>query len=227
MDTLGKRIKYAIKWYKKNVDNSFTQRKFAKIIGVTDQTISDLANDVYHTSKFIPQISSYLGFSSFWLATGSGEQFNTSLNPHVKKTLKNHIPILKWEEIFKWCLNDDHSLDLSVDQRKYIATPIPNDDHNTLFAVVIDNETMNSLALNEVTFPKGCIVIADPLRMPKPGEYMIGVWKDNKKPIFRQYIEEGDKKYIKPIATQFQSEEINENFIPLATAIERRDDLIS
>lgn len=223
MDTLGKRLKHAIKWYKKNVDNLFTQKKFAKIIGVSDQTISDLANDVYQASKYIPQIANHLGFSAYWLTTGDGDQFAHTLNPVPKKTLKGHIPILGWDEIFKWCDNSNHSLDLSVDNRKYISTPFNADEHKDLFAVVIENETMTSISGNDLSFPKGCVVIAEPFKNPKPGNYVIGFWNGSKKPIFRQYIEEGEKKYIKTISPNFTSEEINENFSPLAVAIESRN----
>lgn len=64
---LGDRLRKARK------DRKMSQEVLSKKVGVSQGLISDLENNVYPTSSYVPKIADVLEISAIWLADGKGE----------------------------------------------------------------------------------------------------------------------------------------------------------
>lgn len=66
MGTLGQRLKQCRK------DSGYKQAEVCARTGIKQGTLSELENDKYPTSSFVPQLAQLYGVDAMWLATGSG-----------------------------------------------------------------------------------------------------------------------------------------------------------
>ena len=85
MDTLGKRLRYC------RHSKGITQAVIGKAVGMSQANLSDLENDLYPSSSFIPHLASYYGISSLWLATGEGEREISTLDPTSEEALPEDL----------------------------------------------------------------------------------------------------------------------------------------
>lgn len=78
----------------------------------------------------------------------------------------------------------------------------------------------------EPLFPAGTCLIADPERAPKHGDYVLVVLKGEQLPLFRQYIVDGDRNYLRALNPAFNELILlNENkYHSLAVLLQSRMD---
>ena len=62
---------------------------------------------------------------------------------------------------------------------------------------------MGSIHPTEKSFLAGEIIIVDPNKKPKSGDFVIVNTTNKEESIFKQYIKDGPKKYLKPLNTQY------------------------
>lgn len=60
---------------------------------MSQANLSDLENDLYPSSSFIPHLASYYGVSSLWLATGKGEREISTLDPSSEEALSLYLAL--------------------------------------------------------------------------------------------------------------------------------------
>jgi transcriptional regulator with XRE-family HTH domain len=65
-NTLGQRIKKCRK------ECGLTQKQVQSRTGISQGNLSELENDEYPTSSFVPQLAQLFGVNALWLATGEG-----------------------------------------------------------------------------------------------------------------------------------------------------------
>lgn len=142
---------------------------------------------------------------------------------------KTYVPILEWSEIIQWLTNDAPPLPMEEPGREFVPNPIfDQPERRRIFAVRVKNDTMCATSGNALTFPPHTILIADPSLCQKfySGHYLIGYRSRAVEPIFRQYIEDGDKAYLKPLNPQYPMEEMARDFSVLGVVIARLDSLV-
>ena len=71
------------------------------------------------------------------------------------------------------------------------------------YALVIKGDSMRSSYIGEKSFLSGEAIIVDPDRSPSAGDYVIALIEPTEVAIFRQYVEEGPNKYLKPLNIQY------------------------
>lgn len=68
MSTLGNRLKNCRK------ESGYTQSEVCSRIGIKQGTLSELENDKYPTSAYVPHLAKLYGVEAMWLATGRGSK---------------------------------------------------------------------------------------------------------------------------------------------------------
>lgn len=74
MSTLGQRLKECRK-------GKYTQQYVCERTGISQGTLSELENDKYPTSSFVPHLAQLYGVEALWLAEGKGQKHRTSIQP--------------------------------------------------------------------------------------------------------------------------------------------------
>lgn len=68
MTTFGMRLKACRK------ESGYTQKEVCSKSGLSQGTLSELENDMYPTSSFVPHLAQIYGVEPMWLATGNGQK---------------------------------------------------------------------------------------------------------------------------------------------------------
>ncbi|OGT02138.1 MAG: hypothetical protein A2143_00640 [Gallionellales bacterium RBG_16_57_15] len=74
MKTLGQRLKECRDDMSATLGRRVTQDEVAKRARMKQASLSDLENDLYPTSAFIPALAEYYGVRALWLADGTGRK---------------------------------------------------------------------------------------------------------------------------------------------------------
>ncbi len=141
--------------------------------------------------KLAHNIEQALNLPKNWLDV---EHLEEELNAFIDSCLAiTNVPLLTGQEIVNWIQKPNRSLL----QRKvqYIKTNLKLNKH--AFAMEVKNDFMESP--RGLSFPCGCIVIADPELPLKNNNYIIICLENINAPFIRQIVQEGSRKYLKPL----------------------------
>ncbi len=132
-----------------------------------------------------------LGLPSGWLDTPHSEE--DASNYEDSRVTVSSVPLLTDYEVLKWLQKPSRSLF----QRKvqYVKTSLQLNKH--AFALQVHNDLME--APSGFSLPRGSIVIADPELPVKNNNYIIICLERNLAPLIRQLVQEGSRKYLKPL----------------------------
>lgn len=157
----------------------------AEQIGISKQAMNYLLN-CSAKPKYVNEIASALEANPEWLRTGKG----TFLILSNDDTGIRQIPLLNMESIGKADQENIKPLStITADQ----AYP------RSCFAVTLENTSM------EPTFNQGSILIFDPSKKPRGGDYIIFSVETTKQVFFRQYYSDGDDIYLKSVDTMYKN----------------------
>ncbi len=172
----------------------------AEQIGISKQALNYLLNRSAKP-KFLNEIATALEVNPEWLKTGKGTFINlTNGNPYIRK-----IPLLPMETIGQ---NDNTQL----------IEPITADQSypSSCFAVKLENTSM------EPTFNQGSILIFDPGKNPRSGDFIIFSVEMTKQVFFRQYFCDGDDTHLKAADVMYKNFK-NEKIVVHGVLIESRN----
>lgn len=88
--------------------------------------------------------------------------------------------------------------------------PLPVEGSEKTFAVKIVNDSMTAATGGKKTFLMGDTIFIDPLKEYKSGDYVIAFVGDDKNAIFRQYIVDGNDKFLRALNADYQRITIND-----------------
>jgi len=118
--------------------------------------------------------------------------------------LLNWTPVLEWSDI-----QMGKVVEGSV-ERAQEFTPISFEVSPDTFALRIEDDTMD--APIGVSFPKGTIIIVDPSHIPTHSSFVLAYSTlDQAKPVFKQLIYEGHRKFLKPLNPRYEGKEMSEH----------------
>ena len=95
MSTLGQRLKECRK------EKGLRQAEVCLRIGIKQGTLSELENDKYPTSSFVPRLAALYGVEAIWLSDGKGPKVRTYGLQDVEKATPSEkigTPIIAWEK---------------------------------------------------------------------------------------------------------------------------------
>lgn len=199
----------------RNAESSFSQRIelilnqqkrnkvwLAEKIGISKQAMNYILNKS-GKPKYIMEIADALGVNPEWLASGQGcftIQFNNQYGVR-------QIPLFDLSNFM-----EANPKNLETAEQVSIDPSYPPE----CFAIQLDNTSM------EPYFNQNSILIFDPSRQAKNGDYVIFSLENSNKSLFRQYFSDGSDTYLKAIDPMYNSIK-NKNIIIQGILIESRN----
>jgi SOS-response transcriptional repressor LexA len=185
-----------------------TQDTLAKKMGITRGAITHyLAGRRTPSLLQFKKMAAVLKTDPAWLQFGIS---TTSELPHTpNKTnataINKSIPILTWEQITDFIDVDN----LEFDEPKEF---IPNHytDQTRWFALRVKGDSMIAPLAQKNSFYENSIIIIDPDKTVSNGDFVIAQLPKTKEAIFKQYVVDGGKRYLKPLNPQYPLIEIDD-----------------
>ncbi|MDF2867255.1 MAG: putative prophage repressor [Gammaproteobacteria bacterium] len=194
--TLGQRVRFA------RLNAGFTsQDALAKKIGVSQQSLARIELGLVQKPRILHDIALATGYSANWLATGQGASLQGQSTHFSDKTyvlelidIPNYLDPIKTKEF-----QPEH----------FISLPIQvSSDY---FLVKVDGDSMVSVFSNDCSFKDGTIIIVDPKRAAKNGNFVIAQFDHVQPPIFKKYREDAGHKYLMPLNPLYTGIRVDHN----------------
>ncbi|SKA79372.1 XRE family transcriptional regulator [Pantoea sp. SGAir0180] len=181
--------------------NSLTQRELAELAGVSQRQIAAYeSGGTWPREAVLLRLAAALGTSPEWLASGEGDgRIKARVSP---ADVTRKIPILRKDEIFEWLT--------SVGNEKFAPRtyPISFEVSNLAFALVNDDEGMASSDDFGYGFPKGCIVVFEPMIEVEDQDFVLAMM-DTGAVSFRQFFSGFRTSKLHPLDNRYLDEEIS------------------
>lgn len=184
--------------------NSMTQAELAKLVGISQRQIAayESANS-WPRAGTLEKLAQALGTTPEWLATGEGDgKVKARISPAL---VARRVPIIDIADVvmFMCCgFNGEGVTD------KFHATSLAVSEAS--FAIIIDDPAMAYSDPDGYGFPKGSIVVFDPLLSAEHLDYVMVV-SDNNRVVFRQLFVGYDHTILNPIDTRYPHENLKGN----------------
>lgn len=173
----------------------------ANEIGVSKQALNYLLNHS-NKPKLLNEMAFALEVNPKWLATGEGVMTNTPDNASAIC----QIPLLPMNAV-----NSDQPL------REHETIVIGQAASHDCFAIKLENTSMEPL------FNQNSILIFNPSKKPRSGDFIIFSTKKTRQIFFRQYFIDGNDIYLKSFDSMYKNFK-NENIIIHGVLIESRNE---
>lgn len=202
MDNFAKRLKYARKL------RGLTQAQLSEKSGVNQSDISKIESGTHQKSTSLIALAKALNFNPTWLDSGDGTmQSHTAEEPRAEyntspvKTCQQ-IPLISWVRAGDWGQIEDHLPDTEETTSATYSKP----GHHA-FALRVEGDSMTSNV--GLSFPSGCIIIVDPERAPKVGDFVVAKDVATQMATFKRLTSDGGRWYLQPLNKAYAMIEID------------------
>lgn len=145
-----------------------------------------------------------LGISAMWIETGTGPMMVGGSDSLSIPTPKAKVPLISWVRAGSWTDVEDQ---LNSDQEAWVyADECRPSSH--AFALRVEGDSMTSPV--PPSFPDGCIIIVDPDRAPKAGDYVVAKDITTQRATFKRLMTDGNRWYLKPLNTAYPAIEVDD-----------------
>lgn len=199
----GSRLKQA------RIYAGLTQIELSKKAGVRQSTISD-AERVASGSAHTAQFASICGVDAHWLATGEGDMKPSNTTSNVKFSgvapidlAMAMVPLISSVRAGTWGEINDHHPDSN---EKFPVREAKTGPHAFALRVEGDSMTCDSVP----TFPEGTVLIVDPGRAAKTGDYVVAKDVATQRATFKKLTTDGSRWYLKPLNRDYTPIEIDD-----------------
>lgn len=199
----------------------------ADAIGVSFQAIAKIERGGSFGSDNNFKVANYFEVSPLWLATGRGERFEkneqkrnappslmTKTDVKVTSNKAFKIPLLPWEAL----ANLESAMDMRV-RGKYESFNTLHQPSESTFALLVTGDAM------EPRIREGSTITVQGNQEPMPGNFVVALV--NGSAIFRQYVEDGSMKYLKPLNERYAITPLKEGdkILGVVTSFEHQESL--
>jgi SOS-response transcriptional repressor LexA len=176
---------------------------FRSRIGASSQTWVNWGNDGLPYSKHFV-VADSLGVNVEWLVKGTGDKFkSTEENDNERKS---KVPMIGFSQVKSWTESKP------VEIKEYMPEcPVKHTDRT--FALRVVNDSMTSTFPGMRSYPIGSVIYVDPGVEVKSGCRVIVGAKESSDSRFREYLEDGEQRYLKPLNQQYPTQEMTEDSI--------------
>ncbi len=155
-----------------NYENSSREPTINDIIKIAKALKSDPSFLIFGQSINFPISSSTIVFDNFYT-----------------------IPLIQWQDI---ALSKDELSDL-IAKNEYEMIPMFGMEIKDCYALKVKGDSMVSTLPGNYSFPEGEIIIVNPSESPQNGDFVVALHKETKEPLFKQFIVDAGKKYLKSL----------------------------
>lgn len=211
MKTLAERVKLAREALKKQ-HGVYTQAYVAKELGMEQQSYNAIESGKSQRPRSIEKLAQILQVSPEWLQFGTG---NPPEYLDVPSVPPGKIPLIPWGLVYKW--HGKYSIAALLESGSFHAggsaagdslqkiqfISIPNRINSKQFAVVVHGDSMVSPVPGNRSFLESVIIVVDPEKVPERDNFVIALQKGSKEAIFKQFVIDGNKQYLRSLNTQY------------------------
>jgi SOS-response transcriptional repressor LexA len=208
---------FALRLRESRLAKGLSQNELADKAGVSQSLITKIESGNAQESRKASKLASVLGVDTNWLVTGKqpdyieGEVIRQE-NTNSDKTGNNNlaiytgkqkmIPLISWVQAGAWCeAIDNYSVGDAEDW-----LPCPNNCSDNTYALKVRGDSMT--APHGLSFIEGCFIYVDPLMPITSGCKVIAKLEISNEVTFKEYREDGGKRYLKPLNPQYLMQEI-------------------
>lgn len=206
--------------------NYKTLDEFAEACGISSSQLSQWINGSLDSKTGRPRgmrsescrkIEEMTGIAKNWLDTdhstgqaklakqmAAGLHLVSNIQP-VTLTA-NQIPLVSWVTAGQLVDIIDNNLPGEADEW---ITPEFTKPSRHAFALRVEGDSMSG-AGNGISFPEGCLIIVDPERAPKSGDYVVAKDVVTQKATFKKLTTDGASWFLKPINSAYPTKEIDD-----------------
>lgn len=194
MDTQGERIKFA---RENATGGKLSQRTLGEAVGVTQQMIWKLENNLVKDTSVLIKIGMLTGFRPEWLETGlepsryTKEPSNVSPGPPIR----GMVPLISWVSAGRW-REPDVTLDTPLEWLPVTFTT-PN-----VFALRIEGDSM------EPDYPPGHIIFVDPDAKPEAMDLVVAL-NGSDEATFKRLTKENGVWYLTPLNARYPIQKLD------------------
>jgi len=180
-------------------------------------------------SKEIPRIAERLNLNQEWLSLGTGPKFKAigriegqldgltgnieavshppANNVEPGPDTRGYVPLISWVQAGDWCDAVVPYEPSSVED--WLPCPVSHGPNT--YALRVKGDSMTAPHPGMRSYPEGTIIYVDPSRPVTNGCRIIARQPFSNEVTFKEYREDGGKRYLKPINPQYQMQEINKD----------------
>ncbi len=208
MDTLKERLLLAL------AQSGLKQRDLVRATGAKAPSVTNWLNGRTKNLKGdnLTRAAALLNVNTNWLASGIGSMRTSESRQERFDGLtpvdlpKKTIPLISW--ITAGQLSDVVDIYEPGQAEEWIS-PNHAKPSKTSFALRVEGDSMTG-GTNGVDFPEGCIIIVDPERAPKSGDYVVAKDVVTQKATFKKLMTDGANWYLKPLNSAYPTKEIDD-----------------
>lgn len=195
MNSWATRIKTRMK------ELGMTHEELANKLGITRGAITHyLAGRRVPPLKQFQKLASILKADPAWLQFGTKTELENpaKITKSSKEPTKLPIPILSWTQATELT-------DITKISHDEIKEWLPDfyTDKKHWYALRIKGDAMVAPVGSSKSFHEGDIIIVDPNKEAKHGDFVIALLPRSKEATFKQYVNDGGVDYLKPLNTQY------------------------
>jgi len=206
LKTIGQRIKYA----RENI--KLEPADVAKLIPMSLQGYLDLETGKSAFPRQYARISEILQVSASWLLTGEGYFPYSETGEFIVPD--GFAPLLNWNEAIQ-------GVNKNTLKDKRIIIPMRSKASIKAYALQIEDNSMTSTSIGEQTFLPGDYILIDPEENPCDKDFVLAVQKGGNKPVFKQYLIDGNKIVLSSLNPRYQSVPLNEDIEIIGVVVEK------
>lgn len=203
MDDWASKIKHLMD------EQGITQQVLADAIGVTRGQVGHYLTNRRRPSLYkLKQIAKFLSVDIKDIIDDADENNEKDEVSFIHSRKMRTVPVLDWISAG----HGSYPNGTITEETEYIPVPRAKCGPNS-YALIVQGDSMRSPYPGDKTFLSGDKIIVDPDKIPESGSYVIAIIdEENTQAVFKQYIEDGPKKYLKPLNSQYPVIELSPRY---------------
>ena len=193
---LGGTMTIAERLKKLRLEKGITQAELANRAKTTQQSVQRIEAGLSDGKRVVEKIAGALQIHPSWLLFG--EKIGTEGND-----LYYNLPILPWQNI-KLITPDEYDTLPKFPMPKTLCS-------FQSYILIVKGDSMESQQPGKKTFLPGDKIAIDPDKTLKCWSFVIAQIDNASEPVFKQYFEDGPKKYLKPLNPQYPTIEMSDD----------------
>lgn len=188
-----------------------TQAELGKLAGVGQSAIGNIETGLRGFGASIIGIANACKVNAQWLATGDGEMDAPEiLTPNVKMSgislieiSATMVPLISSKRAISWGLIGSYQPDK---QEKFPVREVVVSEK--AFALRVEGDSMTNEG--SPNFPEGTVLIVDPERQPKAGDFVIAKNEERQEALFKRLVTDGYAWQLKSLNRDYRPIEIDD-----------------
>jgi SOS-response transcriptional repressor LexA len=185
----------------------------ARGIGVSPGGVSQWVHGLSAPSgKNLILLSILLKCNPEWILGNYGKSKANASSAALQSVSVKLVPVMTWR-IAKIIINNPSSLD---PDDAVAWAPCPEDMGEGSFALKVAGDSMVSPYMGERSYSEDTVIFVDPTRKPAIGNRVLAAIPESEEAIFRVYVADSGKFFLKPINPQYGMREVDQDVVVYA-----------